>query len=192
MDEVETQEEYARAWLSRMLEIADTSLGHGPRPLLPEDAKLLKLGKQKAELAFEQLAKWFVQPLQEGSPSRATHGYTMLSDLMVGAFLIGSRGVHSETALNLIKLEKAPLVEGGQKGGKASGRRRQAKAEMRWKSQARAMIRDARRANPDWSQDNVVVEVIALWKGLKPPGRKSVTALVREMEKSGEIRRRET
>jgi hypothetical protein len=134
--------EHARSWLGFMDEFAAKCLAAKEVGVLDaDDEKWLEIGQKKARDAFDQLAKFYIAPLQ--SPARAAGGYMMLLDLMVGAFAIGSRGNISASARKLVTREaKAPLSIGGAKGGRKGAATKKAKADARWRKQAEQIVKE--------------------------------------------------
>jgi hypothetical protein len=82
---------------------------------------------------------------------------------------------------------KAGAISGGAKSGEM---RRQNRA---WLPIAKEMAKDIRAQNPTFSQDDVATEIDARWKDTtcRPPRHPTLKGLTSEMEKAGELPKRQ-
>ena len=110
------------------------------------------------------------------------------------ALFLGYLWAKAETEANLKPLAIAGVEakRGRKKGGIASVKVRRKKAEEGWIAIAKNKAKAIRVANPRYSQDKVAVDIAALWTSkIEPPGHPRLKQLVSEMERSGELPKRQ-
>jgi hypothetical protein len=76
------------------------------KALDPEEGTELRRSLKRLGPTFDELAKWFVEPLRETKPSCADYGYEKLRELMLDVFIVGSRATMSDSAKTLAEDEK--------------------------------------------------------------------------------------
>jgi hypothetical protein len=72
------------------------------RIVTPEDKKELEWALARLRPSFDELAKWFIDPMRETRPSQAIYGYEKLWDLISSAFVGGSRGTVTVSGKNYV------------------------------------------------------------------------------------------
>jgi hypothetical protein len=107
------------------------------------------------------------------------------------SILIGQLLAKAEAATTLEPLAEAQqeLREKARAAGVKSGRIRR---NAPWRQIAQGLAIQKREKHPDWSQDKVAGEILALWKDEQPPTHKTLKEFVSELERDGVILRRAT
>lgn len=93
-----------------LMEMVEVSLEPNGRKFLSERdiLDLQYTGLAQLGSSFNEIEKCAIDPLKDGKPATAAHLYTQLWRLVGAAFIIGSRGTVSESA---IKMTKARATE---------------------------------------------------------------------------------
>ena len=114
-------------------------------------------------------------------------------DLVSHAVIAGYYWAKAESSVSILPLaEKAKRsLQGASAGGKKSVATRRNKAK--WIPIATAIATDFRRERPDASQEKVADEIIGRWKSeaINYPGHSRLKKLVSELEKSGDLPKRQ-
>ena len=87
----------ARAFVQYIESCIEDSLSSAAAKLTPSDKADLERALS-APGVFDELAKWFFDPLREQKPALYEYGCHLLWRLMDAAFVAGSRGTLSESA----------------------------------------------------------------------------------------------
>jgi hypothetical protein len=97
-------EDGARSFLNHIESCANISLMPPGSLCLPEDEyATLKFASEELRPAFDELVKWFIEPLRETQPSRCEYGYQQIGTLLGAAFHIGTHGTVTEGAKNYFR-----------------------------------------------------------------------------------------
>ncbi|QBR72171.1 hypothetical protein CU048_13820 [Beijerinckiaceae bacterium] len=72
----------------------------------PADRARLEAALTRLRPAFDELAKWFIEPLRQTKPSRADYGYEQIHHFIAAAVSISSMGTMSDSAQKLAEFEK--------------------------------------------------------------------------------------
>ena len=75
--------------------------------VIPADKTSLERSLDALRPSFDELAKWFFDPVREQKPNLCEYGYSMLWRLMWAAFSAGARGIVSESAQRFTNRHKA-------------------------------------------------------------------------------------
>jgi hypothetical protein len=81
--------------------------------LAPENKRELERALDRLRPSFDELAKWFIDPMRETKPSRAMYGYEKLWEFMDAVFVVGSRGVVTESHKKFHDAEGARTMRAG-------------------------------------------------------------------------------
>lgn len=86
-------EEGARSFLDHIEDCLRRSIRPVNSKIITRGDKLkLQWALARLRPSFDELAKWFIDPMRETRPSDAVYGYDKLWELMAAAFLAGGRG----------------------------------------------------------------------------------------------------
>ncbi|HEY4848003.1 MAG TPA: hypothetical protein VIH87_09485 [Methylocella sp.] len=108
---VEDVEDEARGFLYYIEDCIRGALSpENSRVLTPENKRELEKALDRLRPSFDDLAKWFIDPMRETSPSRAMYGYEKLWALLAAVFVGGSRGTITDSGeiyfINYVKTQK--------------------------------------------------------------------------------------
>ena len=108
---VEDVEDEARGFLYYIEDCIRGALSpENSRVLTPENKRELEKALDRLRPSFDELAKWFIDPMRETSPSRAIYGYEKLWRLLGAVFVGGSRGTVTDSGeiyfINYVKTQK--------------------------------------------------------------------------------------
>jgi hypothetical protein len=142
----------ARALAEHLLDIAKASLSSDV--LTDEDRAELERHRKKLENSFREMLK-VIDDLEKTKPSAAFHGRICLLDIMDSAFIIGARGIVTDSHKNF--LVRKPASDGGKKGGATHKTRAEA-----WHVEARDHLPDVEKNNPGLSPRKLAPFVISL------------------------------
>jgi hypothetical protein len=107
--------------------------------------------------------------------------------LMIASYDAARLGIGSAAADNFMRrFQKEKAREGGIK----SAETRNAKSDLKYRNEARAMMLALLEKKPDASDEDVYREIEALWKGEKPPGRKVLRGIMNRLKEEGLRRKR--
>jgi hypothetical protein len=81
--------------------------------LTQENKRELERALDRLRPSFDELAKWFIDPLRETKFHRAMYGYEKLWELLIAAFVSGSRGVVTESHKKLHNAEGTRTMRAG-------------------------------------------------------------------------------
>jgi hypothetical protein len=97
--EYTSAENEARAFVQHIESCIEASLSPAAvKTVAPDDKAALERALSALRPSFDELAKWFFDPLREQKPAVCEHGYCTLWSLLGAAFVAGSRGTMSESA----------------------------------------------------------------------------------------------
>jgi hypothetical protein len=123
--------------------------------ITPENKKELERALKILRPSFDELAKWFIDPMRETKPDVANYGYEKLYGLLWATFVGGSRGTVTDSGKNF--LVRKPASDGGKKGGITHRKR----AEV-WHVEARDHLPGVEKNNPGLSPRKLAPFVISL------------------------------
>jgi hypothetical protein len=104
-------EDGARGFLDHIEDCIRSALSpENSRVLTPEDKRHLEWALDKLRPSFDELAKWFIDPMRETSPSRAIYGYEKLWRLLGAVFVGGSRGTVTDSGKNYFDAERTRMM----------------------------------------------------------------------------------
>ena len=108
---VEDVEDEARGFLDYIEKCIRGALSpENSRVLTPENKRELEEALDRLRPSFDELAKWFIDPMRETSPSRAMYGYEKLWALLGAVFVGGSGGTVTDSGeiyfINYVKTQK--------------------------------------------------------------------------------------
>jgi hypothetical protein len=107
-------EDGARGFLDHIEDCIRSALSpENSRVLTPEDKRHLEWALDKLRPSFDELAKWFIDPMRETSPSRAIYGYEKLWRLLGAVFVGGSRGVVTKSHKKFHDAERTRTMRAG-------------------------------------------------------------------------------
>jgi hypothetical protein len=66
--------------------------------LTADDREIIKKGLARVRPAFDELAKWFIEPLRQTKPSNVEYGYEKLYELVSWAWALGAKADVPESA----------------------------------------------------------------------------------------------
>jgi hypothetical protein len=114
-----------------------------------------------------------------------------LESIVGMSILLGQLLAKAEAATTLEPLAEAQqqLQERSRAAGIKSGETRR---QAPWRQMAQELAIQRRQQHPDWSQDKVAGEIIALWKDEHPPTHKTLEEFISVLERDGVIPRRVT
>jgi hypothetical protein len=140
---------------------------------------------------FNELVKWFIDPVRETNLPPPGYGYGRLWELMSEAFMIGSKGTVSDSA----KVFFTPVIEGEMKvklasdhGKKGSVKRR--KKAHAWRVYALPLAKQIRATNPTLSQAELKAKIVDQWKCEIGCPTSQLVPAISAWEKSGDLPRR--
>lgn len=108
-------EDGARSFLNHIESCGNISLMPPGCLCLPDDEyKALKYSTEAIRPAFDDLAKWFIEPLREKRPDMVEYGYEKLWVLIGAAFRVGTHGTVTEGAKNFYKPQIAAEMRNSQ------------------------------------------------------------------------------
>jgi hypothetical protein len=136
-------EGFARSTVEDLSLIADAARRSKIREA---EARSLDTGEMILKRGFAVLIE-ILAPLQNSKSQIVEKANFALQDLMLGAYIIGSRGNTDET--NIID---GFAVSAGRAGGQNSGRSRSADADDRWQNDAKKIAREEREKDDSLSQ----------------------------------------
>ncbi|MGB8899567.1 MAG: hypothetical protein WCC90_10265 [Methylocella sp.] len=147
---------------------------------LPDDTrKPLEICIQRLPEAY-RLLKETLAPIGVDEPMRLRTIYQMLFAVIVSC---GAVGASLSQTSKVKMMHMAPQFEGGARGGRQSGKKRRRDAQ-KWQVIATPMINNILSANPEMSQDKIVIEVAAGWKHKTPecPGHGTLKPFVAKIK----------
>ena len=98
---IEDEEDGARGFLDHIEDCIRVALSpENSRILAPENKRELERALDRLRPSFDELAKWFIDPLRETKPSHAMYGYEKLWELLSAVFVGGSRGTVTDSGKN--------------------------------------------------------------------------------------------
>jgi hypothetical protein len=104
-------EDRARGFLDHIEDHIHEALSpKGLKVLTPENKRELERALYRLRPSFDELAKWFIDPLRETKPNRAMYGYEKLWEFMDAVFVGGSRGVVTESHKKFLDAEHMQMV----------------------------------------------------------------------------------
>jgi hypothetical protein len=124
--------------------------------------------------SFDDFAN-FIEPMRPKTPNRVDNIYLRMHRLMLASVLLGSGGAISDEARHF---HRAPLSQGGTKGGIKTGRIHKEKADARWRDKATELYKIHR---PTLSQErlaDLINDQIP-----KAPDRRQIVSFIRELDK---------
>jgi hypothetical protein len=100
-------EEHCRKFIQHVEDVAAAALSDCNKPYL-EGGERVEVEKAlgRLRLSFDELAKWFVEPLRDSQPGKMQYGYEKLWALVSAAYLIGSRGTITDAGRKFSFIEK--------------------------------------------------------------------------------------
>src|ERR1700730_344282 len=112
---VEDVEDEARGFLDYIEKCIRGALSpENSRVLTPENKRELEEALDRLRPSFDELAKWFIDPMRETSPSRAMYGYEKLWALLGAVFVGGSGGTVTDSGeiyfINYVKPRKCGML----------------------------------------------------------------------------------
>lgn len=102
----DSMKESARTLVDHIENCAEGSLSPSA-PAKGEERASLDRALKRLRPAFDEISKWFIDPIKESKPSRANYGYEKLSELLAAAFVIGQCGTVTEGAKSFFMSENA-------------------------------------------------------------------------------------
>ena len=154
---------------------------HAKRSKITEaEARSLDMGKKMLDRGFAALVE-ILAPLQNAEAADAA--YWALQDVMLGAYVIGSRGVVDE-----IKIVDGPRVGLNREAGKANGEIKKQEAGE-WHARALPLARKIRREQPEISQQRLAKEISFKLDDLAPD-IPQITLKIRDWERDGSLIKR--
>jgi hypothetical protein len=183
MDENRLKEDGARRYVDFLEEIAQKSLAF--EKLTTEDRKVLERAHKRLREQFEELVKWFVDPVRETNLPPPGYGYGRLWELMSAAFMIGSKGTVSDSGRAYFT--PAIISELQRDKGRKSGEKR--RSTRAWTTHAEQLAKQIRLESSNLSQDDVATEIEARWKldTIRAPGHPTLKRYVGELIKLGKL-----
>ena len=172
-------EALAKDTVEDLLIIAD---GSRRSKITEAETRSLDTGEMMLKRGFAALSE-ILGPLQNSNSQTADTAYWALYDVMMGAYVIGSRGVVDE-----IKIVDGPRVGLNREAGKANGEIKKQEAGE-WHARALPLARKIRREQPEISQQRLAKEISFTLDDLAPD-IPQITLKIRDWERDGSLIKR--
>jgi hypothetical protein len=137
------------------------------------EARSLDTGEMMLKQGFAALIE-ILKPLQNSNSSTADAAYFALDDLMLGAYVIGARGIVDED-----KVIDGHAVVLGRKGGNGNSKRKKEDAKDKWADTALERAQQVRKGNKKLSRADLA-EKIREMDDILPP---KITQIERTIDK---------